>query len=76
MNHKTFFTSILILLFALQANAQTIIDGIEYNLNEPKTGEATVTSRKNGEYSGEVFIPSTVTDANGNTYTVTAIVAQ
>lgn len=73
MNHKTFFTTILILLFALQANAQTIIDGIEYNLNEPKTGEATVTSRKNGEYSGEVFIPSTVTDANGNTYTVTAI---
>ena len=48
------------------------IDGVTYEFNDPATGEATVVPSNNGNYSGEVFIPATVT-YNGQEYTVTVI---
>ena len=60
----------LLTLLPLMASAQTLIDGIYYNLNsDMKTAE--VTSNPN-EYSGGVIIPETVT-YEGITYDVTEI---
>jgi len=66
-------TTVLLALFSLCANAQTIqIDGIYYYLNdEAKTAE--VDSRPWGEpYSGEVVILESV-EYGGNVYAVTSI---
>ena len=62
-----------ICLLSQTAMAQkATIDGVTYEFNDPATGEATVVPSNNGNYSGEVFIPATVT-YNGQEYTVTVI---
>ena len=61
------------MMLTLPATAQkATIDGVTYEFNDPATGEATVVPSSNGNYSGEVFIPATVT-YNGQEYTVTVI---
>lgn len=53
------------------------IDGIDYFLDIPEIGKATVASRGNGGYSGDIVIPETiivpVSSNQTRTYTVTAI---
>ena len=66
-------TVILVVLMSmtgLKVSAQTLINGIYYNLNSTKL-EATVTSGTN-KYTGAVVIPSSVT-YNSKTYSVTSI---
>ena len=62
--------------FAVPAMAQTTINGIKYNLNTPKNGEASVISNGNyytgnaAGYSGAIEVPETI--KSGETeYTVT-----
>ena len=54
------------------ASVNIEIDEVLYALDTPNKGEATVTTKGNGGYSGELFIPQTITH-NGTTYNVTAI---
>ncbi len=65
------FSFILSVVFSASASAAVKIDGICYNFNsEDKTVEVT---RSIGEYySGEVVIPSSITEG-GQEYTVTSI---
>ena len=73
MKKTLFLLATLTMMFALPATAQqATIDGVTYEFNEPETGEATVVPSSNGNYSGEVFIPATVT-YNGQEYSVTEI---
>ena len=64
--------------FAVPAMAQRTIDGIRYNLNTPKNGEASVISNGNtwngtaGNYSGAIVVPETIT-YGGTEYTVTCL---
>lgn len=62
---------------AISSNAQTLIDGIYYNLNSTDN-TAEVTRKGSGskatKYKGEVTIPSTI-ESEGKTYTVTSIAA-
>ena len=60
----------IVALLPLMANAQTLIDGIYYNLNAGSE-QATVTYG-NTKYAGNVVIPETVR-YSGITYTVTSI---
>ena len=62
---------IIVLLSSLSASAQTLIDGIYYNLI-PKTKQAEVTNVSGKYYSGDVVIPSNVTYEDVE-YTVTLI---
>lgn len=64
---------IIVLFSTLSASAQTLIDGIYYNLI-PKTKQAEVTTNSSRYYKGNVEIPSTVTFENVE-YTVTSIKA-
>ena len=73
---KLTFKPLFIVLFALLipcgAWADVEIDGIYYNLNT-KTKQAAVTNGgSTGQYSGDIFIPSTV-QYEGVTYSVTSI---
>ncbi len=61
----------LLTLLPLGVCADTLIDGIYYNLNSTDL-TATVVSHSGNKYSGDVVIPSTVTYGN-KTYTVTTI---
>lgn len=64
--------SMLLALFSLCANAQTIqIDGISYYLNDEKL-TATVVSSQSEKYSGTIDIPASV-EYGGNVYAVTSI---
>ena len=73
MKKALFLLAVLAMMFTLPATAQkATIDGVTYEFNEPETGEATVVPSSNGNYSGEVFIPATVT-YNGQEYSVTTI---
>ena len=73
MKKAFFLLTVLTMMLTLPATAQeATIDGVTYEFNEPATGEATVVPSNNGYYSGEVFIPATVT-YNGQEYTVTVI---
>ena len=54
------------------ASVNIEIDEVLYELDTPNKGEATVTTKGNGGYSGELFIPKTITH-NGTIYNVTAI---
>ena len=73
MKKALFLLAVLTMMFTLPATAQkATIDGVTYEFNDPATGEATVVPSNNGNYSGEVFIPATVT-YNGQEYTVTVI---
>ena len=73
MKKALFLLAVLAMMFTLPATAQeATIDGVTYEFNEPKTGEATVVPSSNGNYSGEIFIPATVT-YSGQEYTVTVI---
>lgn len=54
------------------ASVNIEIDEVLYELDTPNKGEATVTTKGNRGYSGELFIPKTITH-NGTTYNVTAI---
>ena len=73
MKKALFLLAALAMMLALPATAQkATIDGVTYEFNEPETGEATVVPSSNGNYSGEVFIPATVT-YNGQEYSVTTI---
>ena len=75
MKNIKLLSFIFLALFATKAMSQeVVIDDIHYNLNAPAKGEATVmpTSHGNSSYSGDIFIPETVT-YDGNTYTVTVI---
>ena len=69
------FHKITMLLLMLMASgvgyAQTEINGIWYEFDNEKK-EATVTSAKNGSYSGSVVIPSVV-NCEGTEYKVTSI---
>lgn len=62
---------LLLALLPLMASAQTLIDGIYYNLI-PKMKQAEVTNVSGNYYSGTVEIPSTVTYEDVE-YTVTTI---
>ena len=62
---------IIVLLSSLSASAQTLIDGIYYNLI-PKTKQAEVTTVSGHRYSGAVEIPSSVTYEDVE-YTVTSV---
>ena len=57
----------------MTASAQTLIDGIYYNLI-PKSKQAEVTTASSRYYSGTVEIPSTITYEDVE-YTVTSIKA-
>ena len=73
MKKAFFLLTALTMMFTLPATAQkATIDGVTYEFDEPATGEATVVPSNNGNYSGEIFIPATVT-YNGQEYTVTVI---
>ena len=73
MKKVLFLLAVLTMMLPLPATAQkATIDGVTYEFNDPATGEATVVPSSNGNYSGEVFIPATVT-YNGQEYTVTVI---
>ena len=73
MKKALFLLAMLTMAFTLPATAQkATIDGVSYEFNKPAEGEATVVPSSNGNYSGEVFIPATVT-YNGQEYTVTVI---
>ena len=74
MKNIKLLSFIFLALFATKAMSQVVIDDIHYNLNAPAEGEATVmpTGNGNSSYSGDIFIPETVT-YDGNTYTVTVI---
>lgn len=73
MKKVLFLLAVLTMMLTLPATAQkATIDGVTYEFNDPATGEATVVPSSNGNYSGEVFIPATVT-YNGQEYTVTVI---
>ena len=73
MKKVLFLLAVLAMMFTLPATAQkATIDGVTYEFNDPATGEATVVPSSNGNYSGEIFIPATVT-YNGQEYTVTVI---
>ena len=73
MKKALFLLAMLTMAFTLPATAQkATIDGVSYEFNKPAEGEATVTTKGNGGYSGELFIPKTITH-NGTTYNVTAI---
>lgn len=69
MKRKQLILTLLALFASINAFA-TIIDGIYYNFSG---GEATVTNNGPSCYSGDVFIPKTISDNNGNEYTVTGI---
>ena len=62
---------LLALVMPLMASAQTLIDGIYYNLDASKQ-EAAVTSGGYGYYTGSVTIPESFT-YDGVTYSVTKI---
>ena len=73
MKKALFLLTALTMMLTLPATAQkATIDGVSYEFNKPAEGEATVTTKGNGGYSGELFIPKTITH-NGTTYNVTAI---
>ena len=73
MKKALFLLAVLTMIFTLPTTAQkATIDGVTYEFNDPATGEATVVPSSNGNYSGEVFIPATVT-YNSQEYTVTVI---
>ena len=72
MKRKNFLL-IIVLFSTLSASAQTLIDGIYYNLIA-KTKQAEVTTNSSRYYKGNVEIPSTVTFENVE-YTVTSIKA-
>ena len=59
----------LLLLFTMTAMAQTLVDGIYYNLNG-SDNTAGVTSGT--EYSGDIVIPASIS-VDGVDYSVTAI---
>jgi hypothetical protein len=67
-------TTVLLALFSLCANAQTIqIDGIYYYLNdEAKTAKVDSRPLYEEPYSGEVVIPESV-EYEGDAYSVTSI---
>lgn len=68
---KRLIFSVMLLFGVFTAKADTLIDGIYYNLdNSTKTAE--VTYHYGTTYSGSISIPSTVT-YNGKTYNVTSI---
>ena len=70
---KKLFLLLCLLCMAGQAMAQTLIDGIYYDLDSG-SGTAEVTSVPSGssEYSGSISIPEHVT-YGGATYSVTSI---
>ncbi len=73
MKKALFLLAMLTMMLTLPATAQeATIDGVTYEFNEPAEGEATVIPSNNGNYSGEIFIPATVT-YNGQEYSVTTI---
>ena len=76
MNQRTILRSVLIAVLSLVATAATAhdfeVDGIYYNNN----GDGTTVSVTSGDnkYTGDVVIPSSVTDPlSGTTYSVTSI---
>ena len=73
MKKALFLLAAFTMLSTLSVTAQkATIDGVTYEFNEPETGEATVVPSSNGNYSGDIFIPATVT-YNGQEYRVTVI---
>ena len=73
MKKALFLLAAFTMLSTLSVTAQkATIDGVTYEFNEPETGEATVVPSSNGNYSGDIFIPATVT-YNGQEYSVTEI---
>ena len=66
--------TILMSMVGTETLAQTLIDGIYYNLDSA-TLEAEVTASAESEYNGKVVIPSSVIYEN-NTYSVTSIRAE
>ena len=74
MKHSLRYSLLLLLsmVFSLSSQAQTLIDGIYYNL-DTETNTASVTRNSNGSgYSREIIIPSSV-ESEGIEYSVTSI---
>ena len=70
---KKLFSLLCLLCLVGQAMAQTLIDGIYYNLNsESGTAEVTRESSGSPSYSGSISIPENIT-YGGTTYSVTSI---
>ena len=72
MKHSLRYSLLLLLsmVFSLSSQAQTLIDGIYYDL-DTETNTASVTSGS-VKYSGEIIIPSSV-ESEGIEYSVTSI---
>lgn len=68
---KKLLPFLMITLLPVLGNAQTLIDGIYYNLNS-SDNTASVTNNSNGYYSGNVVIPKQVF-YGGTAYSVTSI---
>ena len=74
MKHSLRYSLLLLLsmVFSLSSQAQTLIDGIYYDL-DTETNTASVTRNSNGSgYSREIIIPSSV-ESEGIEYPVTSI---
>ena len=74
MKHSLRYSLLLLLsmVFSLSSQAQTLIDGIYYDL-DTETNTASVTRNSNGSgYSREIIIPSSV-ESEGIEYSVTSI---
>ena len=73
---KKLFLLLCLLCMAGQAMAQTIIDGIYYNLDSgSRTAEVTSVPSGSSKYSGSISIPEHVT-YGGATYSVTSLEGQ
>ena len=55
------------------STSQLVKDGVTYNLNGTEATEREVASTVTGDSNNVLTIPSTVTDADGKVYTVTAV---
>ena len=74
MKHRLHYSLLLLLsmVFSLTSQAQTLIDGIYYDL-DTETNTASVARNSNGsDYSGEIIIPCSV-ESEGIEYSVTTI---
>lgn len=79
---KKLYSLLLIAVLCLLSQASlaqrsVLIDGIDYFLDIPEIGQATLASRGNGGYSGDIVIPETITvpvsSNQTRIYTITAI---
>lgn len=67
---RMFTVIVMMVASVLCTQAQTLIDGIYYTLNDDATA---IVERGSSAYRGDIVIPSTIVAANGGSYSVTSI---